>query len=155
MHLPFIDLPTLLGLAEHPGEIPGYGIIPAGLARELAADGTWRRLVTDPQTGHLVDCARTRYRPSQHLTDYLLTREKVSSFPGSAIPSQRCDLDHTQPYPQGPTDRDNLGPLDRRAHRAKTTGNWTMQRTPGGTTTWRSPTGHTHTTEPHDYRLGP
>ena len=31
-----LDLPTLLGLAENPGEIPGYGPIPAPLAR---ADG--------------------------------------------------------------------------------------------------------------------
>jgi hypothetical protein len=150
-----IDLPTLLGLAEHPGEIPGYGIIPAGLARELAADGSWRRLVTDPQTGHLIDCGRTRYRPTQQLTDYLLAREKVSAFPGSTIPAARCDIDHTIPHPLGGTDRDNLGPFDRRAHRVKTNGDWTATRTPDGTTRWRSPTGHTYQNRPHDYRLGP
>jgi hypothetical protein len=150
-----IDLPTLLGLAEHPGEIPGYGIIPAGLARELAADGTWRPLVTDPQTGHLIDCGRTRYRPTQQLTDYLLARERVSAFPGSTIPAARCDIDHAQPYPHGGTDRDNLGPFDRRAHRAKTHGDWTAHRTPDGTTHWTSPTGHTYQNRPHDYRLGP
>jgi hypothetical protein len=150
-----IDLPTLLGLADHPGEIPGYGIIPAGLARELAADGSWRRLVTDPQTGHLIDCGTRRYRPSQALTDYLLARERVSSFPGSTIPSTRCDIDHTIPHPRGGTDRDNLGPFDRRSHRAKTTGDWTATRTPNGTTQWRSPTGHTYQNRPHDYRLGP
>jgi hypothetical protein len=88
MHLPFIDLPTLLGLAEHPGEIPGYGIIPAGLARELAADGTWRRLVTDPQTGHLIDCGRTRYRPTQQLTT---TSSPANASPRSpAPPSPPC-----------------------------------------------------------------
>jgi hypothetical protein len=102
---PFIDLPTLLGLAEHPGEIPGYGIIPAPLARQLAADGTWRRLVADPQTGHLIDCGRTRYRPTQQPTDYLLARERASAFPGSTVPSVRCDIDHAQPYPLGGTDR--------------------------------------------------
>jgi hypothetical protein len=150
-----IDLPTLLGLAEHPGEIPGYGIIPAPLARQLAADRSWRRLVTDPQTGHLIDSGRTRYRPSQALTDYLLARERVSSFPGSTTPAARCDIDHTIPHPHGGTDRDNLGPFDRRAHRVKTTGDSTTQRTPDGTTRWRSPNGHTYTNRPHDYRLGP
>jgi hypothetical protein len=150
-----VDLPTLLGLADHPGEIPGYGIIPAGLARELAADGTWRRLVTDPQTGHLIDCGRRRYRPSQALTDYLLARERVSSFPGSTVPAARCDIDHTQPYPLGGTDRDNLGPFDRRAHRVKTKGDWTATRSSNGITRWRSPTGHTYQNRPHDYRLGP
>ena len=37
-----IDLPTLLGLAENPGQIAGYGAIPASVARELAADAKWR-----------------------------------------------------------------------------------------------------------------
>jgi hypothetical protein len=150
-----IDLPTLLGLTEHPGEIPGYGIIPAGLARQLAADGTWRRLVTDPQTGHLIDCGRTRYRPTQQLTDYLLARERVSAFPGSTVPANRCDIDHATAYPDGGTDRDNLGPFDRRAHRVKTKGDWKARRTPNGTTHWTSPTGHTYRNRPHDYRLGP
>jgi hypothetical protein len=122
---PFIDLPTLLGLADHPGEIPGYGIIPAGLARQLAADGTWRRLVTDPQTGHLI------------------------------VPSVRSDIDHATAYPDGGTDRDNLGPFDRRAHRVKTKRDWKARRTPDGTTHWASPTGHTYQNRPHDYRLGP
>jgi Domain of unknown function (DUF222) len=139
MHLPLIDLPTLLGLADHPGEIPGYGIIPAGLARTLAADGTWRRLITDPQTGHLIDCGRTRYRPSQHLTDYLLARDRVSCFPGSTVPSTRCDIDHHTPYPDGPTNTDNTGPFDRRAHRAKTHAHYTAHRTKDGTTRWDHP----------------
>jgi hypothetical protein len=150
-----IDLPTLLGLAEHPGEIPGYGIIPAPLARQLAADGTWRRLVTDPHTGHLLDCSRTRYRPSQALTDYLLARDRTSTFPGSTVPASRCDIDHNTPYPTGPTNADNLAPFDRRAHRAKTHAHYTAQRTPDGTTRWTTPTGHTYKTRPHDYRLGP
>jgi Domain of unknown function (DUF222) len=150
-----IDLPTLLGLAEHPGEIPGYGIIPAPLARTLAADGNWRRLITDPQTGHLLDCGRTRYRPTQALTDYLLTRDRLSTFPGSTVRSENCDIDHHTPYPDGPTNTDNTGPFDRRAHRAKTHAHYTAQRANDGTTRWTTPTGHTYKTRPHDYRLGP
>jgi hypothetical protein len=150
-----IDLPTLLGLAEHPAEIPGYGIIPAALARQLAADGTWRRLITDPQTGHLLDSGRTRYRPSQALTDYLLARDRTSCFPGSTVPASRCDVDHNTPYPHGSTDPDNLAPFDRRAHRAKTHAHYTARRLTDGTTQWTTPTGHTHKTRPHDYRLGP
>src|SRR5947209_5753839 len=40
---------TLLGLDQHPGEIEGYGPIPAALARAMAFDptATWRRLLTD------------------------------------------------------------------------------------------------------------
>jgi hypothetical protein len=151
-----IDLPTLLGLAEHAADVPGYGEIPADLARRLAADGSWRRLVTDPTTGHLLDCGRRRYQPSAALRDFLLARERVSSFPGATTPAERCDLDHTEPYQAGGrTDRDNLGPVDRRAHRAKTLFGWALRREPGGATTWTSPTGHRYDNEPHDYRLGP
>ena len=46
-----IDLPALLGLAEHPAELVGYGPLPAPVARALARDATWTRLVTEPVTG--------------------------------------------------------------------------------------------------------
>jgi Domain of unknown function (DUF222) len=43
-----VPITMLLGLDEQPGELVGYGPIPASLAREIAAEGTWRRLLTDP-----------------------------------------------------------------------------------------------------------
>lgn len=59
-----VDLPTLSGLADNPAVIPGYGPVPAPIAREWAADASsWRRLVVDPVTGALLDYGRTRYRP--------------------------------------------------------------------------------------------
>ena len=58
-----IDLPTLLGLADHPGEIPGYGPIPADMARAMAADRDWIRWTVDPATGQLLDRGATTYRP--------------------------------------------------------------------------------------------
>ena len=58
-----IDLPTLLGLRDHPAELTGYGPLPAPLARTLAADGKWRRLIHDPFTGHLLDLGHTTYEP--------------------------------------------------------------------------------------------
>jgi Domain of unknown function (DUF222) len=39
---------TLVGLDEHPGELAGYGPITAHTARQLAAEGVWRRILTDP-----------------------------------------------------------------------------------------------------------
>ncbi len=44
-----IDLPTLLGLADNPAELPGHGPLPPHLARELAADADWIWFTTDPQ----------------------------------------------------------------------------------------------------------
>src|SRR6201996_5663138 len=58
-----VALSTLLGGDEQPGELAGHGPIPASVARRIAADptGTWRRLITDPHSGHLLDYGTTRY----------------------------------------------------------------------------------------------
>jgi phosphoribosyl-ATP pyrophosphohydrolase len=70
---------TLLGLDDQPGHLTGYGPITAETARRLAADssGTWRRLLTDPDTGALLDISQHRYRPSQRLWEYLSARDDV------------------------------------------------------------------------------
>ena len=54
---------TVLGLNGEPGYLPGYGPIPADLCRELAADATWRRILTDPVTNTTLDISPKRYRP--------------------------------------------------------------------------------------------
>ena len=58
-----VPITTLLGLEDYPGELVGHGHIPAGLAREIAAQGTWRRLLTDPASGTSLDYGRTTYTP--------------------------------------------------------------------------------------------
>jgi len=50
-----VPMGSLLGVGHEPGELAGYGPIPAELAREIAADATWRRLLTDPISGSLLD----------------------------------------------------------------------------------------------------
>jgi hypothetical protein len=56
-----VPLSTLTGRTEEPGWLDGYGPIPAGYARQLAHDptATWRRLVTDPVSGQLLDYGTT------------------------------------------------------------------------------------------------
>ncbi|MGH8777181.1 MAG: DUF222 domain-containing protein [Jiangellaceae bacterium] len=135
---------TLLGLDDQPGELAGYGPIPAGLARQLAAgpDATWRRLLTDPVSGVLLDYGITVYRPPPSLVRHVVARDQVCAFPGCRQPAERCDLDHRERFPDGPTCADNLGPLCRHHHRAKTEGGWSWRRAPDGTITWTAPTGH-------------
>jgi len=41
-----VSASTLLGLDDAPGYLSGYGAIDADLARELAADATWKRILT-------------------------------------------------------------------------------------------------------------
>jgi len=138
-----IDLPTLLDLAQSPGELSGYGPIPASIARALAADGNWRRLITEPITGHLLEYGRETYQPPQALVDFLLARDRTCRFPGCRQPAQRGDIDHAIAWDDGgQTDAVNLGLLCRRHHRLKTHDGWSIESRADGSCTWRSPTGH-------------
>jgi hypothetical protein len=101
---------TLIGLDDHPGELTGYGPIPASIARRIAAGGVWRRLLTDPATGALLDYGRTTYQPPADLRDHVITRDRTCILPACSQPAHRCQLDHTIRYPDGPTAATNLGP---------------------------------------------
>ena len=137
-----IDLPTLLGLAENPGQLSGYGAIPASVARELASDATWKRFITDPQTGNLLDYGREKYEPPQALVDFLLARDRTCRFPGCRQPASKSDIDHAQSWETGgETKPENLGLLCRRHHRLKTHGNWVLVSNSDGSCEWTSPIG--------------
>ena len=137
-----IDLPTLLGLAENPGQLSGYGAIPASVARELASDATWKRFITDPQTGNLLDYGREKYEPPQALVDFLLARDRTCRFPGCRQPATRSDIDHAHSWDSGgETNIENLGLLCRRHHRLKTHGRWGLVSNEDGSCEWTSPVG--------------
>jgi hypothetical protein len=137
-----IDLPTLLGLAENPGQLSGYGAIPASVARELASDATWKRFVTDPITGNLLDFGREKYEPPQALVDFLLARDRTCRFPGCRQPASRSDIDHAHSWESGgDTSIENLGLLCRRHHRLKTHGRWSLISNQDGSCEWTSPAG--------------
>jgi hypothetical protein len=146
-----VALSTLTGQDEEPGWLDGYGPIPAGYARQLAHDptGTWRRMITDPVTGQLLDYGTTRYRPPQHLTDHIITRDGQCAFPFCTHRARRSDLDHITAYPAGTTSATNLQPLHRRHHNAKTQAGWQARRdTRTGVMHWISPAGRHHSARP-------
>ncbi|MBO0866615.1 MAG: HNH endonuclease, partial [Mycobacterium sp.] len=62
------------------------------------------------------------------------------------------DIDHTIPYPLGPTHPSNLKLLCRYHHLLKTfytgLGGWADRQAPDGTVVWTAPTGHVYTTVP-------
>jgi hypothetical protein len=137
-----IDLPTLLGLSENPGQLSGYGAIPATVARELAADGKWRKFITDPTTGNLLDFGRESYLPPQALRDFLLARDKTCRFPGCRRSGVRGEIDHAVPWEEGgETSRSNLGLLCKRHHQLKTHGGWKLESFEDGSCEWTSPLG--------------
>lgn len=137
-----VDLPTLLGLANNPGELEGHGPIPASIARKLAADGKWRKFITDPLTGNLLDMGRESYLPSQFLVDFLSARDRICRFPGCSQPARLGDIDHAKSWEEGgETNPANLGFLCRRHHRLKTHGGWKLESFADGSCKWRSPEG--------------
>ena len=137
-----IDLPTALGLAENPGQLAGYGPIPANIARQIAADGRWKRFITDPIKGTLLDYGRETYEPPQDLQDFLIARDRTCRFPGCHQPAHLSDLDHAIPWEEGgKTSPDNLGALCRRHHNIKTHANWKLESHEDGSCTWTSPEG--------------
>ena len=148
-----VSADTLLGLDDQPGHLTGYGPITAQQARRLAAEesGSWRRLLTDPDTGALLDISQHRYRPPQRLRDYLAARDDSCAFPTCQQPGYRCEPDHTTPFNHGgPTRRDNLALTCPRHNRAKTTGTgWSYRHNPDGSFTWTTATRHRYTGPPN------
>ena len=125
---------TALGVDDTPGFLAGYGSIPAQRALKLATqtDATWQRVVTDPATGHAIDVGRNTYSPPAALRDHLRVSYPTCTGPGCVQPAHQCDQDHIVPFPQGPTDSENLRPACRPHHRAKTHGGWRIEHLEGG-----------------------
>lgn len=144
---------TLLGLDDAPGYLGSFGPIPASMAREIAQDGTWRRVLTDP-AGQMCEVGTTAYRPGADLTRLVQARDQTCTFPGCRQPAVRCDLDHREPYDHSrpgasQTCEANLHCLCRHHHRAKTEGHWKVSydRT-SGVSSWTSPLGLTYDRDP-------
>jgi hypothetical protein len=152
-----VPITMLMGLDESPGELRGYGPIPADLARDIAAEGTWQRLLTDPESGTLLDHGRTTYTPPVGLADHVRARDVECRSPICRRTAVDADLDHTVAWNDGGTTSDhNLHARCRHDHRLKTHApDWTVTQSPDGTITYTTPTGHTYTSQPHDYRPNP
>ena len=115
--------------------------VPALTAWALAAGGTWRRLVTDPVGGTVVDVGRTRYRPPAGLADLVRARDRACVFPTCQTPAERCDIDHLTAWSQGgTTSLDNLTTLCEAHHRLKHTPGWALTRDQAsGILSWHTP----------------
>jgi hypothetical protein len=142
------DLPSLLGLADNPAELLGYGPIPSALVRDRSAMADWLRLIVEPVTGHLLDYGSVIYRPPAELADYVMARDRRCRFPGCNTRATYCDIDHNIPAPRGDTSAKNCCCLCRRHHRLKTFGGWTVQLKPDGSCLWTSPCGRQFVSDP-------
>jgi hypothetical protein len=94
------------------------------------------------------DEAEPHYRPSAELAEFVRMRDLYCRAPGCDVPADRCDLDHTIPYPIGPTHASNIKCLCRTNHLMKTFGGWHDIQLPDGTVIWISPSGRKYSTKP-------
>ncbi len=141
-----VAMSTLAGHDDEPAELVGAGPITAPTARRIAADGVWRRLLTDP-AGRLLDVSTDTYEPPQAMRDLVIARDRTCRGPGCRMPAERCDLDHTVEWPCGPTCAGNLCALCRSHHRLKTHTDTTYRPNGHGGHTWTLPSGRTYTRE--------
>jgi hypothetical protein len=92
-----------------------------------------------------------RYVPSDRLKDLVRARNATCPAPGCGAKSAHSDLDHTTPWPAGPTDQCNLGPACRRHHKLKQTPGWRLEQVQPGVFRWAAPSARTYTTTPTVY----
>jgi hypothetical protein len=148
-----VPLTTLTGAGDEPGEITGYGPIPAHLARDMAADAVWRRLVTDPLSGAVLDVGRTSYRPPAALADVVRARDVECRHPRCRRAAANCELDHVVPWERdGETSEANLAALCTAHHDLKEQPGWQVTLHPDRSLEWVTPTGHRYRSDPHDHR---
>jgi len=117
-----MDLPTLRGEADQVALIDGQPV-PGEIGREVAEFATWwRRLVTDPVDGHLLDYGRATYLPEK-LRRFILARDGVCRAPGCTTKAaSRLQMDHVHEFPSGPSSAWNCGAVCTTCHQMKTTG---------------------------------
>jgi hypothetical protein len=92
---------TIDGTGDRPGYLPGFGILPAESVRDLAKTAKLKPLNVPSATPD------PGYRPSAVTTEFVRWRDLTCRWPGCDAPVERCDIDHTVPYPAGVTHASN------------------------------------------------
>jgi hypothetical protein len=124
-----IDLPTLRGEIDRACLLDGQPV-PADIGRELAGYAkAFRRMVTDPVTGHLLDYGRATYLPAP-LRSYVMARDGDCRAPGCHSTTPRnAQMDHALEFPDGPSTPANTGGACLPTHQLKTAGYLTIENT--------------------------
>jgi hypothetical protein len=82
------------------------------------------------------------YEVPDRLREHVALRDHACVFPWCTRPADTADMDHVEPFESGgETATDNIAPLCRAHHRAKTHGRWTLTVLSPGEYLWRSPHG--------------
>ena len=137
-----------------PAAMMGGQFLPGAIACRAAIGATITPVVHPGQAP-----PEPRYRPSKKLADFVRCRDLTCRFPGCRAPATNCDVDHTIPWPCGPTAASNLKCLCRRHHLLKTfwggQSGWREEQLDDGTIIWTAPDGRRHVTTPGSRVLFP
>jgi len=137
-----------------PAAMMGGHILPGAIACRATVGATITRIVHPGQAP-----PEPRYRPSKKLADFVRCRDMTCRFPGCTVPATHADVDHSIPWPYGPTAASNLKCLCRRHHLLKTfwggESGWRDEQLDDGTIIWTAPHGRQYTTTPGSRLLFP
>ncbi|WP_234790329.1 HNH endonuclease signature motif containing protein, partial [Mycolicibacterium mucogenicum] len=115
------------------GYVLGGGVVPPAVLADLVARGAKVRTVASATDLDEVP----RYRPSVAMDEFVRMRAMTCMFPGCDHPATASDIDHTIPWPAGPTHPGNLNPKCRKHHLLKTfyggPDGWQDRQQPDGT----------------------
>jgi hypothetical protein len=154
LHLDATELPDpvkKLGMVERLGPLTV-----ATIERWLATSRFTLQPVLDMSRTDAVD----QYEPPAWMRELVILRDGTCVHPNCTVDARDCDLDHVEAYvatddggPPGQTRPENLAPLCRRHHRAKTHYGWSYQRNADGGYTWIDPFGRSYDVAPRGQML--
>jgi hypothetical protein len=134
-----IDAATALHVAEEPGYVPGYGWVPAAIAREILADAdSWRRWMLDDSTRAIIDTGAVRYRPSEALRDLVAGRDVTCTADTCNRPASEAQIDHAIDFDGSNTTPSNLHLVCGPDHLAVTAGHFIIDSDAAGRPLWVS-----------------
>jgi hypothetical protein len=103
----------------------------------------WHRMIIDPVSQDILASEYVgRFAPDT-LARAIAFRDRTCRAPGCCKPAARSDMDHRQPWPEGPTSGDNIWALCRKHHNLK--GHRVLE--------WQTPDGQTVPVDQPDYIL--
>lgn len=145
IHLSDDTLTTGVGIARS----EQLGPLAVGQLRGLLAN---TRVVVQPVFNPHGITPVDAYEIPARIRRAVLQRHPFDVFPYGTRTTDGLDLDHTDPYrwdgTPAQTHADNLGPLRRKAHRAKTHAGWRVKQPEPGRFIWISPLGRRYTVTP-------
>jgi hypothetical protein len=175
-----VPVATALGLSDEPGQLDGYGPLPAALVRQLLPDAQLRKICVDASTGRVLAAdssvtppARTPEQLRRALTAMVKRSTTVDVTPepqhdpsaalarAVRLRDPGCDgIGCSMPASRCELDHRTPYPdgptsydnLDPRSQRCHHAkhNGWTVTRDPDGTSHWTSPTSRTYTVPTRD-----